>query len=70
MLKTREMGQILVDQRDLALMLEDISVGNFPEFIFPCGFYNHNETMTRAWKSIVEIEFDFITFLSFSLKCI
>ena len=70
MLKTREMGQILVDQRDLALMLEDISVGNFPEFIFPGGFYNHNETMTRAWKSIVEIELDFITFLSFSLKCI
>ena len=48
MLKTREMGQILVDQRDLALILEEISVEKFPEFIFPCGFYNHNETMTRA----------------------
>ena len=70
MLKTREMGQILVAQRVLALILEEISVGNFPEFIFPGGLYNHNETMTRARKSIVEIELDFITFLSFSLKCI
>jgi len=42
------MRQYLVEQVALASILEYILEENFPEFVFPCGFNNHNETTIRA----------------------